>query len=264
MIFFDSRNILKHRSVPLGSLPVLWHKQVLTQNSDIPSWAWIFSKSEFTETTKNFSAKLSGTVRQTFFDRSLWYPILMLKIFRYPIFSETQKGVHLRIISVLWEKTFSTDNLVTPTAPLHRNFDKRVFLKRRTFRLQSFLLRWDKKFPKETRGIPLLCINFFDTWTFLRHRRAPLRSFWYRETKQFRLKMAVPAPFFYPQHFSTPEIGETLEGSHAKVFGTVKQKVCGGELWCSINLRPQPLILYFLRFQKISSNTERFLYEMFR
>ena len=101
----------------------------------------------------------------------------MLKIFPYPISSETQKRVHLRKVSVLWAKTISTDNLVTPTAPLHRNFDKRVFLKHRTFRLQSFLLTWDKKFPKETRGIPLLCINFFDTRTFLSNRRAPLRVF---------------------------------------------------------------------------------------
>ena len=40
----------------------------------------------------------------------------------------------------------------------------------------------------------------------------------------------LPVPFFYPQRFSTPEIGETIEGSLAKV--------CGGELWCSLNLPP--------------------------
>ena len=139
MIFFDSRNLLKHRRVPLWSFAVLWHKQIPTQNSDIPLLSLNFFEIRFLP-------KQRRTSRRSFlvlwdkknFDRKLWYPILMLKIFPYPISSETQKRVHLRKVSVLWAKTISTDNLVTPTAPLHRNFDKRFFSNTEPFVFKVF------------------------------------------------------------------------------------------------------------------------------
>ena len=142
-----------------------------------PSWAWIFSRSGFYRNNEEFTTKLSGIVRQKIFDRKLWYPILMLKIFRNPIFSETQKGVHLRSISVLWQKTYSTDNLVTPTAPLHRNFDKRVFLKHRTFHLQRFLLSWDKKFSNRNSWHPALMHKFFRYPNFSQTPKGSAKSF---------------------------------------------------------------------------------------
>ena len=45
---------------------------------------------------------------------------------------------------------------------------------------------------------------------------------------------AVPNIFtIYPQHFSIPEISETLKGSPTKFFGTVRQKIFDGKSWYS-------------------------------
>ena len=107
------------------------------------------------------------------------------------------------------------------------------------FLYKVFLLRWDKKTPTETRDIPLLCKKFFDTRTFLRHRRAPLRNFSVPWNKTIFTETSVTGSLLLsPTFFDTRNWRNTLKGSLAKFFGTVRQKVCGGELWCSLNLPP--------------------------
>ena len=97
--------------------------------------------------------------------------------------------VPLRNVSVMWDQTISTEDRDTRPLLCIKIFETAIFLKHRRVPLRIFSALWDKKFPTEDRDINLFCIKFFDTL---------YQIFWYSETKQFRRKIVIPAPLFYP------------------------------------------------------------------
>ena len=73
--FFDSRNLLKHRTVPRRSFPVLWDKKISdTESLYHPLMHKLFRYPKFSEKQKCSSSICFGTVRQNNFDRKSWYP----------------------------------------------------------------------------------------------------------------------------------------------------------------------------------------------
>ena len=74
--FFDTRNFLKHRSVPVRKVSVLWDKRFRQNIVIVPSppptptsYPLSFSIPKFSEAQKCSSTKNFGTVRQKLFDR---------------------------------------------------------------------------------------------------------------------------------------------------------------------------------------------------
>ena len=65
----------------------------------------------------------------------------------------------------------------------------------------------------------------------------------------------------YPQHFSIPEISETLKDSPTKSFGTVRQNIFNGKSWYT----PPLLSMNFLVTENfLKRSTEGFPYQFFR
>ena len=121
---------------------------------------------------------------------------------------------------------------------------------------RRFSTQRDKKSSTENcETTPLLSINFFDTISFLKHRRVPQEFFRYRETTKYRRSIEIPHsrflciksfgsrnilknlsfPVRYCQHSETPhprypkcfryqKFFETQKGSATKFFGTKKKK----------------------------------------
>ena len=180
-IFRYQKFFLKHRRVPLRYVSAQWDKN----NFNGKSWylppsliSNVFWYQKFSGAQKDSSTIFFGTVRENSFDRKSWYNSLMHKIFRYPKLVNL-KGF-LRKVSVLWEKTISAEN-------------------------------------RDTRPL-LLFLTFFDTRNFLEHRRVSYEKFRYCERKQFRRKIVIAPPPFYPQTFSIPEIFWNTEGFPCEFF----------------------------------------------
>ena len=113
LTFFDTRNLLKHRRVPLRNDSV--DKTILVENRNTRplSYPERFSIPEINETLKNSPTKIFSTVRQKNFERNPWCspPHLIHELIRYRKISETQhRRVPLRIFSIQWDNKFSIEN----------------------------------------------------------------------------------------------------------------------------------------------------------
>ena len=96
-------------------------------------------------------SKLFGTVRQKFFDRNMWYPLLCIKYFRYPKFSETLKECP-RNFSALWDQNFSSGIVIPPI--MHNIFRYPRFSETLKGCPRNFSALWDKIFSTETCDTP--------------------------------------------------------------------------------------------------------------
>ena len=90
------------------------------------------------------------------------------------------RRVHLRCLSVTWDKKFLTryrDKSSFPPSVLSRKFfGTRSFLKQVNFPHEPFWYCETKQFRRNIVIIPLLSRNFFDSRKFLGHRRVLLRN----------------------------------------------------------------------------------------
>ena len=106
----------------------------------------------------------------------------MRKLLRYPKLVKHQI-VPRRKFSAPWDKNYRHKIVILLLPIKILIFDTTTFLKHRRIPLRIILILWDKKCPNENRDLPFLC-----------------------------------------QKFSIPEISKTLKGSPTKSFGTVSQK----------------------------------------
>ena len=134
LTFFDTRNVLKNRRVPLRNFSVLWDK-----NFDIKSWYSLppspLLSIKFFDTRNFVKQKVSptkffGTLRQQFFYRKSWYSPLIHKIFRY------QNFFTYEVFSVLWDNRFSIENRDIPLFGI-KFFNTWNFLKHRRVPLRN-------------------------------------------------------------------------------------------------------------------------------
>ena len=117
LTFLDNRNFLKLGRVSLRTFSVVWDNTISPTNRDpAPLSAKNFHTRKFLKHRKVPPPKVSGVFRQKIFDGKFWYsPLFIQKLFRYRSFSETQhRRIPIRILSALWEKDFSAENLDTP------------------------------------------------------------------------------------------------------------------------------------------------------
>ena len=100
---------------------------------------------------------------------------------------------------------------------------------------------WDITFFHNTVMPPFfLCVKIFDTGSFLKHRRVPLRMFSAEWGKKFSMDESDIS--FLCKNFSIPEAFWNTEGFTTKIFGTVGQKVFDGK--SRYPPPPPPLISY--------------------
>ena len=134
--FFHTRNFLKHRRVPLRIFSVLWDKK--------------------------FSLEILVTS-----------PPSIHNFFPYQKFSETQKGSRTIFFGPVRQKKsrqnrYAFRSVMLPP-PMHRNIRFQIFLKQNGSPT-NFFGTVRQKNSTENSDIPFLCIKFFDTRNFLKHR----------------------------------------------------------------------------------------------
>ena len=85
------------------------------------------------------------------FDRKSWYTpsyiIIIHQSFRYPNFSEIQKGLHTRFLGTVGQKNFDGKSWHTLPPSFFislKVFDNRIFLKHRRVLLRNVSVPWDK------------------------------------------------------------------------------------------------------------------------
>ena len=115
-------------------------------------------------------------VRQKILDEKLWYPLLCIHFSDNFSIPEIFRNTE---VYRHWDtKKNSTENLVSSAPLLSINcFDTGSFVKQRRDPLRSFSVIEDNKFCIENLYIPPLGIKFLDTRRFLKHRRVPRRYF---------------------------------------------------------------------------------------
>ena len=77
---------------------------------------------------------------------------------------------------------------------------------------------------------PLICIKFFETPNFRKHKGPPFEIFRYCETKKSPENRDA-APLSMHEHFRYHNVFETQKGSPRKFFGTVRQKFFDRKSW---------------------------------
>ena len=172
MIFFDSRNLLKHRRVPLWSFPVLWHKEVPTQISHIP--------------------------------------LLSLKLFEIR-FLPKQRRTSRRSFPVLWDKKFSTENCDIRFSCL-KFFETQFFLKHRKVFISDLFRYCDRKQFRQTilLPLPLPSIKFSIVEFFSNTARFLYKVFRNGKIKKFQHKLVTSRA--YVKICSIPELFWDTEG----------------------------------------------------
>ena len=106
----ETRIFLKHRGVSTRNFSALWNKKISTKNSEFPLLSVGFFDTRFFLKHKRVVLRSFPVLWDTDFDKKLWYtpssPIH--KKFRYPKFSETQKGSPTTFFGIvrqiLWQK----------------------------------------------------------------------------------------------------------------------------------------------------------------
>ena len=122
-------------------------------------------------------------------------------------------------------------------------------LKHRKLTLWTFLVLWDKNISTKNHGTPNIH-KIFDIRAVLKHIRVPLPNFGTARQNSFNIKSWYTTVLLI--FFSIPGICETLNGSPAKRFGTVRQK----KRRENCDTSPPPLNLFY---PKKFSRIENFL-----
>ena len=191
---FETRCSLKPGRDPLRSFLVLWDKKFRQKGWYPPLMLKIFWYPKLSETPKGSPTKCFGSMRRKSFRRKSWYTPLMHKIFGYPKLLKHER-VPLRKISVLWEKTISTENrdtrpLLLSLAFLHTG----NFLKHRRVLYEMFRY-WHKKILTENRytsPLPSCPESFPIPEMFWSTEGFPYEIFRHCETKNFQRKIVLP------------------------------------------------------------------------
>ena len=147
----------------------------------------------------------------------------MHKIFRYPIFSETQKGFPTKFLAT-GNKKLSSENSEVPLLSVSF-FDNRFFLKHRRLALRKFSVLWDKDFDKKSWYNPLFSypLKFPIPEVFWNKGGLPYEIFRYCETKTLT-KNCDTTPSSIHNNFGYQKFSEKQKGCPTNVFGTVRQK----------------------------------------
>ena len=205
-----------------------WQKIVILSSSH-PSCTKISSILEFFETQKGSPTKSFGTVRQLFFCRKLWYPLLGIKFFDTRIFLEHRKVPTPKVSSTVRQKKLSV------------NFDTPHFLSINFFATGKILITRTKWFPYQAfqycearifwqkivilpRSPAFLFKKFIGTWNFVKNRKVPLRKFPAFLDKNIQWKVLI-LPTLYPETFSLPDFfwNTAQTDSPKNIIGTVRQ-----------------------------------------
>ena len=195
-------------------------------------------------------------MRLHIFDGNSWYPPIMHNFFSYLTFSEKTKGSP-RFFSAPWDKNFLMENCENLLLSI-KFFGYPKCSEAFKVSTRIFSRLWGKKFPTEKRDTLLRCIKFLGNskisetlkgspknssalWeeklrrrnviplllstinlhsrNFLRNRQVPHEFFWHCETKNFRLKNAIPfllSIFIFQTR--------TQRGSTTQFFGATRLK----------------------------------------
>ena len=117
--------------------------------------------------------------------------------------------------------------------------DSWTSLKHRKVHLRKISVLWNKNVPMENRDTfqPVLCVKIFDAGIFMQQKRegSPHKFFRYCETKDISWKIATLPPSF-SQTNRNEIIFETRKASPTNCFGTVRQKKLHRKIWMSLPL----------------------------
>ena len=157
LTFFDTRNLLKHRRVPLRNDSV--DKTILVENRKTRplSYPERFSIPEINETLKNSPTKIFSTVRQKNFERNPWcspssYPWTYSLSENF--WNTAQKGSPTNLFDTVRQQIFYRKSWYSNLENFF--FDTRNFQKHRRVPLQKDSFLWDEKFLTKNRGTPYL------------------------------------------------------------------------------------------------------------
>ena len=220
-IFRNSIFFWNTEGFPFGKIRYC-ETEALTKNRDTTPSCLIhkvFRYPKFSETQACSPTKFSASVGQTKNSTKIDNPLLCVNFFETWFSSETQKGAPSNIFGTVRQKI-----------------------------LQKIVIQ-----------LPLLLsITFFDTRSFLKHRRVPLRNVWTLwDKKSFAQKIDIP--FLSVRFFDTRFLFETQKGSLSDIFGTVRQK-----LWQKIVLQIPLLLSITFSIPEFFWNTEGLPYVFFR
>ena len=81
----------------------------------------------------------------------------------------------------------------------------------------------------ENRDVPFVGIKLFDTRSFLKHRRVPLRNDSVLPDKTISTENRDTRPSFIPIIFRYQKLSEKQKGSSTNFFGTLRQKIFNGK-----------------------------------
>ena len=137
--FFHNRLFLKHRRILLRFFLVLWDKYLTKTCETAPLLLSIkiFDTINFSETRKGSATKFLGTVRQKIVNRKKWNPLIVRKFFWKPIFSETEKGCSTNFFGTARHRFWQKIVIHAPLLLSIKFFDTRSFLKHRRVRLRN-------------------------------------------------------------------------------------------------------------------------------
>ena len=141
--FFGSRNFLKYRRVLSRNVSVVWDKKPRQKIVICPSYAKKSSIPEIFWNTEGFFYEMFRFCEAKNVDKKSWYPLLMHKVFRYQIFSETQRSSPTKFFGTVRRKTL-TKNRDIPFLCI-KCFDTTIFLKHRKVPPRKFSALWDNR-----------------------------------------------------------------------------------------------------------------------
>ena len=162
-------------------------------------------------------------------------PFVVLNVFRYRRFSETQKGSLTKSFgTVRWNHFDAQSWRPPPFLSLLFFVFKKIWNTERSL-YEKFRYYETKKVDGESWCLPtFFSLTFFDIKKILKHRRVHLRNVWVLWDKNFQRKIVEPLPLLCMKNFDCKTSG-TQKGSPRKFFGTVSRKNWRGS-WC-----PPPL-----------------------
>ena len=116
-------------------------------------------------------------------------------------------------------------------------FDTRSFLKHKRVPLRKFWNIWETKLIAKNSDIPFLCVNFSGLDFFWNTEGFSYGFFWYCETKILTKTCETTPLLLSYKIFDTRNFSETQKGSSTNFFGTVRQNSFCGKSWY-----PPPLL----------------------
>ena len=212
--FFDTRNFVKQRRVPL-----LWDKnfrysetKTFRRRNLIPPSLMhkIFRYPKLFDTPKCSPTKFFGTLRQKIFegvfDTAPYPTFLSIIFFRYQKFSETKKGSLTKFFGTVRQQVFYRKSWYSPLR--HKLFRYPKFSETQTGSSTKFFGTVRQKFfdGKSWYSRPPLIHKIFATGNFLKEiNRVPLRNFWALWDKKFSTENldTPPPPPSHPNFFDT-------------------------------------------------------------